>query len=326
MTDILDAELVSHAQRARGKVVLITGGANGIGREMALQFASYGAKIVIGDVQTAAGEKVVEEIKAAGGAAAFQRCDVTVWEEQHELFKFALATYGTVDVVIPNAGVTEKQSFLQSVSGSAPVKPNLLTLNINLTAVLYTTHLAVFYLGATKQGWNKALVFIGSIASILGIPVGPQYSASKHGVIGLMGSVYDLLHSREIRVGLVAPFFTDTAILDAPIRVALAGVPFANIKRASGAALAIATHPDPQSNGCVWTVPDEKTVFRMTRDEMNQGGYKLLMDRVKRLFVAAGFITQTLHTLSDLSGLVPTSFLVFAVAVALGGAVWKTTT
>ncbi|KZV93408.1 NAD(P)-binding protein [Exidia glandulosa HHB12029] len=323
MVDCSDADLFSHASRAAGKVVLITGGANGIGRQASLDFARHGAKVVIGDLETDAAAKVVDEITTAGGEAVFLKCDVTNWDDQHALFQLAVRTYGSVDIVVPNAGITEGGAITRSIAGSQPTKPNLKALEVNLIGVFYTTQLALFHFGWRKHQWNKALVFVGSMASTVGIPLGYEYSASKHALVGLMGSLHAQCLENEIRLGLVAPWFTDTAILDAGIRFMLAGIPYASIKRVSGAIFAAATNDDPATHAAIWAIPDDKEVCRVNREVLDKGPYKVLMTRVERLMSTAGLISRIFRTLGDLFDLFGTKMLVFAVAIAFGAALYK---
>ncbi|GAA5821555.1 hypothetical protein JCM11251_000907 [Rhodosporidiobolus azoricus] len=110
----------------KDRVVLVTGAANGIGKEVVKAAARLGAKVVLGDLsrQEKRLKEVVEEIKAEGGDAICGLCDVTSWEEQNALFKLAFSTYGLIDVVFANAGIT-----------SVEPKPDLRTLDINLSGV-----------------------------------------------------------------------------------------------------------------------------------------------------------------------------------------------
>ncbi|EJD52832.1 NAD(P)-binding protein [Auricularia subglabra TFB-10046 SS5] len=325
MSAVTDADLFAHASRAAGKVVLITGGGNGIGRQAALDFARHGAKVVIGDVQTDDAAKVVEEIVRGGGEAVFQLCDVTNWEQQHALFQLATRTYGTVDIVVPNAGIGEHPGFRDTLNASEPTKPVLRTLEINLTGVFYTLQLALIHFGHKKQDWNKAIIFIGSMAGIMGIPSGYQYSASKHAIIGLAGSLYDQCTTDEIRLAVIAPWFTDTAIVHAGVRLLLAGVPFARISRVSGAIFAAATNPDPKTNAAIWSIPDHGEVFRLERPHLSEGPYKILNERCARVFGTVGWLRQTVRTTSDILDLFGTKMLAFAVAIAFGAAIWNGT-
>ncbi|KAG5639461.1 hypothetical protein H0H81_001583 [Sphagnurus paluster] len=167
MTAIPDDKLYDYASRLKNRVVVITGAANGIGRETALQLALYGAKVVIGDLDVLGAQKTVNDIESAGGTAVFLKCNVTVWEEQVALFELATSQFGAVDIVVPNAGVAELGTFdTVTFKDGKPVKPDTRTLEVNLTGAVYTTHLALHYLGVDRDpeaDTLKAVVLIGSM-------------------------------------------------------------------------------------------------------------------------------------------------------------------
>ncbi|MGD6819033.1 SDR family NAD(P)-dependent oxidoreductase [Metabacillus sp. 84] len=98
--------------RLKGKVSIVTGGAEGIGKETAIRLASEGSKVVVSDLNTDLGEAVVKEITANGGEARFTKTDVTKFEEVEALVSFAVETYGSVDVMFNNAGIGMNKPFL----------------------------------------------------------------------------------------------------------------------------------------------------------------------------------------------------------------------
>ncbi|KDQ55799.1 hypothetical protein JAAARDRAFT_37225 [Jaapia argillacea MUCL 33604] len=283
MTTISDEQLLAHASRAKGKVAVITGGANGIGKEAALLFAKHGAKVVIGDLDVKGGEGTVAEIRGYGGEAVFQRCNVLDWDEQLSLFELAMKEYGSVDVVVPNAGVAEAGTFgrFNLVDGKLS-KPKLLTLEVNLTGVMYTTHLGLHYIKKNHtKGSLKALVFIGSMASWQAIPAAPMYSASKHAILGLMRSLYTACQLDGIRVAVIHPFFADTHIVPTTAKVFLAGIPLTPVARIAGAIFCATTDPDMESSGCAWLLPDDGPVYRIEKEQFKEGVYKMIDERTK---------------------------------------------
>ncbi|PPQ84588.1 hypothetical protein CVT25_015791 [Psilocybe cyanescens] len=301
MSHISDDKLFSHSARVKGKVVVITGAANGIGKETALRFASYGARVVVGDLDLAGARSVVSEIEKAGGHASCIKCDVTNFDEQVEMFEMAIHNFGSVDIVIPNAGVSEMGTFQQlKIKDGKPVKPSVTTMNVNLTGVLYSTcylpyiwqaknnptslhaaaHLAIHYLLLNqKEGDLKSLMFIGSVASWLGIPMGSMYSGSKHAVLGVMRSLHPTLEMKGIRVGCIHPFFADTAIVPTPVKLVLAGIPLTPVHRIAGGIFYAATDPDIATNGSAWLLLDDGPLFMVPREEFKMGVYKMIDDR-----------------------------------------------
>ncbi|KAF8197910.1 hypothetical protein BJ912DRAFT_845800 [Pholiota molesta] len=282
MSHISDDQLLSHSGRVKGKVVVITGAANGIGRETALLFASHGAKIVIGDLDVSGAAKVVADIEKAGGSAAWIKCNVTIFEEQVQLFELAVKRFGSVDIVVPNAGVTELGSFQTIMFGKdgKPVKPSLATLEVNLYGVLYTAHLGLHYLQLNKQENDlKSLVFIGSMASWMAVPMGEMYSGSKHAVLGVMRSLHPILELKGIRVGCIHPFFVDTAIVPTPVKLLLAGIPLTPVSRVAGAIFFAASDADMNTSGSAFLLLDDGPVFMVPKEEFKEGVYKMIDNR-----------------------------------------------
>ncbi|KAI0270415.1 hypothetical protein BC834DRAFT_967214 [Gloeopeniophorella convolvens] len=287
-----DDELFAYAERAKGKVVVITGGANGIGKETALVFSKHGAKVVIGDLDTAGAEAVVAEIVKTGGKAASIKCNVLQWEDLVALFDLAIERYGVVDIVIPNAGINETGDVCRgelTIVDGKPIAPKLMTLRINLIGVFYTVHLGVHYIkrNRTPDSW-KAIVLIGSMASWQAVTKAPQYSASKHGVLGVMRSLEPTLSAENIRIGVVHPWFADTKILSLPISLILAGIPLTPVARVAGAIFRAATDPNPETNGCPWVLPDDGPVLLLEKEALRTGVYEMMSQRVQRIksFVA----------------------------------------
>ncbi|KAF9564732.1 NAD(P)-binding protein [Agrocybe pediades] len=284
MSHIPDEKLFTFSNRVKGKVVIITGAANGIGKETALRFASYGAKIVIGDLDIAGANKVVEEIERTGGSAVALKCNVTDFDQQVEMFELAMKKYGSVDIVVPNAGVSEVGVFqkLQFKNGR-PVKPNMLTVEVNLFGPLYTAHLALHYLQINKkEGDLKSLIFIGSMASWAGIPGGEMYSGSKHAILGVMRALHPIMELKGIRVGTIHPFFADTAIVPTPVKLLLAGIPLTPVSRVAGAIFYAATDVDEDSNGSAWLLLDDGPVFQVPKEQFKEGVYKMIDERANK--------------------------------------------
>ncbi|KAI5464223.1 hypothetical protein BGZ63DRAFT_411973 [Mariannaea sp. PMI_226] len=199
----------------RDKVILITGGANGLGAHMVREWASHGAHIIIGDVADALGEDLVATLKTKYPAStfAYQHCDVTDWESQVALFQTATRTSptGHIDIIVPNAGIIlpSANSIFEHpvlVDGVIP-KPNLATLDVNISGVAYTTHLALFYLPKNPRS-DRCILLIGSVASLLPLPGQAQYCMSKHAVLGLFRSLRATAFTNGVRVNMLAPFFT----------------------------------------------------------------------------------------------------------------------
>jgi NAD(P)-dependent dehydrogenase (short-subunit alcohol dehydrogenase family) len=205
-----------------GKTILITGGANGLGSHMVRRWATHGANIIIGDIDASSGESLVAQLRAAHPSSTFAlvSCDVTSWEDQTALFEAAirLSPNGTIDIVVPNAGIIqapEGYAFENPtlVNGKIP-RPSTKTIDVNITGVIYTTHLALYYFSQDQDpAASKCLLLIGSIASIAPLVSQTHYTMSKHAVCGLFRSLRltSFLqrpgHGGKLRVNMLAPYF-----------------------------------------------------------------------------------------------------------------------
>ncbi|WP_273457376.1 glucose 1-dehydrogenase [Nevskia ramosa] len=159
--------------RVSNKVALVTGGAKGIGEACALLLAKEGAKVVVSDLDIAAGEKVVKAIKAAGGEAIFIQQDVTDEASWPKAIAAAVERFGALHVLVNNAGI--------AIPGSA-VEATLAdwrkTMAVNLDAVFLGTKYAI----PAMTDKNGSIINISSIEGIVADPNLAAYNASKGGV------------------------------------------------------------------------------------------------------------------------------------------------
>lgn len=325
-TIISDDELFAYAERAKGKVVVLTGGANGIGKEVALAFAKHGSRVVIGDTNVSGAEAVVTSITKNGGEAVSVKCNVVNWDDQVALFELAFERYGAVDIVIPNAGVTEVETGVcggnLTIVDGKPVAPKLATLDVNLTGVFYTVHLGVHYIkrNRTPGSW-KAIVLLGSIASWTGLAMAPQYTASKHAVLGLMRALDPIVTADDIRIAVIHPWFADTAILGLPLKLLLAGIPLTPVPRIAGAIFRAATDPDSATSGCPWVLPDDGPVIRVEKEALRMGVYKMLDERIRRITGFVRTVGDWARLVGDLGRIFRPVLIVFVPVVVLAVAV-----
>lgn len=238
----LDLTIPYEPSWVKGKTILITGGASGFGAGFVRKWAENGATIIIGDINTPKGYALVQEVRRETGNKNihFIHCDVTSWQSQVSLFKEAvkLSPHGGIDTVVANAGIagTDHTALPKALDANAPPKPDFKILDVNLMGVMYTTHLAYFWLpknpGSTdwstlcspsERVRDRHLLLLGSVASLAPIAVQPQYCAAKHAVLGLFRSLRSTSFMHGIRVNLLCPYFIDTPILTTPARLLLAG-------------------------------------------------------------------------------------------------------
>jgi 3-oxoacyl-[acyl-carrier protein] reductase len=190
-------------QNLQGKVALVTGASRGIGRATALALASEGASVVVNYASSSgAAEAVVAEITSGGGAAIAIKADMSKVAEVEAMYEKVMATYGRVDVLVNNAGITRDTLLLR-------MKPEdwQAVIDVNLTGVFLATRAASKIMLKQRSG---RIVNITSVAGQMGNPGQANYSAAKAGVIGFTRTVARELASRGITVNAVAPGFIAT--------------------------------------------------------------------------------------------------------------------
>ncbi|CAO2653301.1 Nn.00g027120.m01.CDS01 [Neocucurbitaria sp. VM-36] len=238
----IDVTVPYDAAWVRDKVILITGGASGFGAGFVRHWARHGATVIIGDINVQKGDALCRDItKETTGTnkVHFVHCDVTSWQSQVNLFKEAvkLSPHGGLDCVVANAGIAGNDVMQEGkhLDAAEPPPPSFKIMDVNVTGVLYTTHLAYFWLpknpGSSLSSIDanpssprdRHLLLLGSVASLCPIAIQPQYCAAKHAVLGLFRSLRGTSGLQGIRINLLCPYFIDTPIVTTPARFALAG-------------------------------------------------------------------------------------------------------
>ncbi|KAK6440975.1 hypothetical protein LTR95_002798 [Oleoguttula sp. CCFEE 5521] len=201
----------------KDRVVLITGGASGIGEGVARALASHGALVSIVDFNAELGEALAEELTSQGHKAKSFKCDTTDWSQQAAAFKETVAWgSGRLDIVIPSAGLggtSLKAELEKATTADVPVQPDLRVLNVNLKAVYFTTSLALHYFRHLSPSPAPQLCLISSLAGYLGLPFAADYCAAKFGVRGLWKTLRTDGGAREMggcQVNLIAPTYIRT--------------------------------------------------------------------------------------------------------------------
>ena len=188
--------------RFKDKVALITGGARGIGRAIALAFAREGADIVIADVNQEEAEKTAGDIEALGRKSLPILMDVTNYAKVEEALNKILDKFGKVDILVNNAGITKDGLLLRMNEADWDA-----VIDVNLKGTFNCTK--AVSKAMIKQHSGK-IINIASIIGIIGNAGQANYSASKAGIIALTKTAAKELATRNINVNAVAPGFIQT--------------------------------------------------------------------------------------------------------------------
>jgi 3-oxoacyl-[acyl-carrier protein] reductase len=187
-----------------GRVALVTGASQGIGRACCLKLAEAGAAMAICARSQEKLKEVADQITRAGGSAMFFSVDVADEEQIKTAVKAALSHFGKIDILVNNAGITRDQLLLRMKRADWDA-----VLNTNLTSAYVCTQQVIGSM--LKQRWGR-IINIASVFGQIGQAGQVNYSSSKAGLIGLTMAIAREVASRNITANAVAPGFIDTAM------------------------------------------------------------------------------------------------------------------
>lgn len=193
-----------------GKVAVVTGAASGIGREIALTLARAGAAVAIADLNQQGADAVAQEIEAAGGRAIGVAMDVTSEEAVNGGIDKVAATFGSVDILISNAGIQivnpiENYSFADWKKMQA----------IHVDGAFLTTKAALKHMYKDDRG--GIVIYMGSVHSHEASPLKSAYVAAKHALLGLARVLAKEGAKHNVRSHVICPGFVRTPLVDKQI-------------------------------------------------------------------------------------------------------------
>lgn len=192
--------------RLKGKVAIITGGANGIGRAAVKRFLEEGAKIVIADIQKEAGEELEKSYRNQGYDVFFVPVNVAVKEEVENMVEKAKERYGKIDILINNAGITRDAMLVKMTEEQFNA-----VIDVNLKGVFYCTQAVAKVM--IEQGYGK-IINTSSVSGVYGNIGQTNYAAAKAAIVGMTKTWAKELGKKGINVNAVAPGFTKTTMVE----------------------------------------------------------------------------------------------------------------
>jgi 3-oxoacyl-[acyl-carrier protein] reductase len=190
-----------------GRIALVTGASQGIGRACAVKLAANGAAVAVAARNQENLNEVVQQITSAGGKATAFVMDVAAEDQIKSAFKAALAHFGKIDILVNNAGITRDQLVMRMKRADWDS-----VLNTNLTSAYLCTQQVIGSM--LKQRWGR-IINITSIFGQMGQAGQANYASSKAGLIGLTMAIAREVGSRNITCNAVAPGFIETAMTSA---------------------------------------------------------------------------------------------------------------
>ncbi|KAH8169098.1 short chain dehydrogenase domain-containing protein [Sarocladium implicatum] len=256
-TGPIDHTIPVDTSKLKGKSVIITGGANGMGEACVRAFIAAGAYVTIGDFDDR-GFQVAKELNEASGkeVCSFIKVDIRDWDQQKRMFEMAKtrSPEKSVDVVIANAGISRSSGDsmwkLDDPNGE-PEKPNLNIVRVNMDGSLYTFKLATHYFRKQPDTPDRDRCFIitGSLNAWIDSPANWEYTATKYALRGFMRTARRNSWEQGIRITYVAPCYIRSTIRSAEYEKWLEdrGVDFGEQEDVAKCMMRIAT--DPATNG-----------------------------------------------------------------------------
>jgi 3-oxoacyl-[acyl-carrier protein] reductase len=199
--------LTEEGLKLTGKVALVTGAAQGIGRGIALLLARNGADIVVSDINLEKAEETAKEIRAIGPKATAVKVDVSNLSDVERMVEAIIEKLAKIDILVNNAGITRDKLILRMTEEDWDA-----VLGVNLKGTFNCTKTVIRHMAKQRSG---KIVNIASVVGEMGNAGQANYSASKAGVIGLTKTIAREYAQRGINVNAIAPGYIETPMTDA---------------------------------------------------------------------------------------------------------------
>ena len=220
------------------RVAVVTGSAQGIGREIVLKLAKVGADVVVNDIEAATEPlaNVVQEIEALGRKSLAVTADVSSATDVNRLMETAVNEFGKIDILVNNAGVTRDNLLMKMTDEEWDT-----VLNIDLKSAFLCTRAVIRYMLRQRSG---RIISIASVVGMIGNAGQANYASAKAGIIGFTKSIAKEVGSRSITVNAIAPGYIQTKMTeqlsDEQRREMLKHIPLASLGTPQDVAEAVA--------------------------------------------------------------------------------------
>ncbi|MCE3200989.1 SDR family oxidoreductase [Paenibacillus sonchi] len=191
--------------RLQDKVAVVTGAASGMGKAIAILYASEGAKVVVSDIKLEAANETVQEIHSAGREAIAVQANVADEADIQHLIDTTVATYGTLDILVNNAGIMDNFEPAGDIADADWER----IFAVNTTSVMRATRKALTVFLPKEKG---VILNVASIGGLFGARAGAAYTASKHAVVGFTKNTGYMYAKSGIRCNAIAPGGVETNI------------------------------------------------------------------------------------------------------------------
>lgn len=189
------------------KIALITGAGSGIGKAIAMLFASEGAFVIVSDINLDNANDVVKDIQKNGGKASVKIANVANIENVKQMVKYTINKHSKIDILVNNAGILDDFLPVDEISADRWNK----IMEVNLNSVYYTCHSAIPEMLKAEKG---VIINIASVGGLVGGIAGAAYTASKHAVVGLTKNIGYMYANKGIRCNAIAPGGVETNIAE----------------------------------------------------------------------------------------------------------------